>query len=131
MNALIAKIAAAIVPKPVPVIMNRPILGAVAPWRNQRRRTAPKVVVDVIRDGLRAGCFSNARPALVTEAAGDFDFPEVTRADPFNRLFDATAGTALRAGLDDLAILARGFDGFAPFPDVVGNGLFHVNILAR
>src|SRR5436309_13123315 len=102
MDALIAQIAATIVPKPVPVVMNRAILGAVAPWRNQRRRAAPKVVVDVIRDGLRADCFSNARPALVTEAARDFDFPEVARADPFNCLFNPIAGTALRAGLDDL-----------------------------
>ena len=37
----------------------------------------------------------------------------------------------MRAGLDDFAILARGFDRLAPFPDVVRNGLFHVNILAR
>src|SRR5207245_2668655 len=131
MNALVAQIAAAIVPKPVPVVMNRAILGAVAPWRDQRRRPAPQIVVDVIRDRLRADAFPYARPALVTEAECDVYFPEIARADPFNRLFDAIAGTALRAGLDDFAILARGFDRLAPFPDVVRNGLFHVNILAH
>src|SRR5207245_10308478 len=110
MNALVPKIAAAIGPKPVPVVMNRAILGAVVPWRNQRRRAAPKVVVDVIRERLRPDCFSNARPALVTEAACDVYFPEVACADPFNRLFDAIAGPALRAGLNDFAIFTRGLD---------------------
>src|SRR5438876_9811715 len=131
MNALIAKIAAAIGPKPVPVVMNRAVLRAIAPWRIQRRRATPKVVVDVIRDGLRADCFSNARPALVTEAARDFDFPQVARSDPFNRPFDAIAGTALRAGRDDFAILSRGFDRRAPFPDAARHGLVQVNLLAR
>src|SRR5262245_26907235 len=131
MNALVAQVAAAIIPKPMPVVMDRAILGAVAARRDQRRRAAPQVVVYVIGHRLRTVGLANARPALVTETARDLDFAEVTRADPFDRLFDALAGTALRAGLDDFAMFARGFDRLAPFPDVVGNGLFHIDILAR
>src|SRR5207244_4006017 len=125
-DALVAEVAATGVPDPVPVIVE-----PLATEGRHRGGTAPEIIIHFRRRGLRGVHLPDAGPPFVTEASRDFDFAQVARADPFNRFFDGEAGTALRAGLHDPAVLAGGFHHLASLPDVLGNRLFHVtNVFA-
>src|SRR5690242_17942986 len=106
-----------------------PVIVQTSPHQRQLgRRPAPQIIINVRRHRLRTAHFAYARPPLVTETARDQDFTQVPALDPADGLGDAVAGTALGSGLDDALVLAGGFDSFAPFPDVVGNRLFDIDI---
>src|SRR5207248_2893928 len=93
-------------------------------------RTAPEIVVDSCRNPLRPVHLADAGTPLVTEAARDLDFADVSFLDPRPRFGKSEIGTALCAGLDDAAIFACSFDDFSPFPHVVRDRFFHIDILA-
>jgi hypothetical protein len=63
-------------------------------------------------------------------AASDFDFSDIALVNPLKGFFQAVIGAALSAGLDDAIIFASGLDELSALPDVVGNGLFQIDILA-
>src|SRR5206468_1417535 len=123
--ALVAEVTVAVIPNPMPVVME-----ALAANRVHRRRAAPQVVIHARRSGLRAAYFADAGAGFVAEAADDGHFAEVAAVNPFDGFLDGLAGAALRAGLDDSVVFARRSDQLAAFPDVVGNGLLDIDILA-
>src|SRR5207247_2452046 len=61
MNALVAEVAVAVVPDPMPVVMK-----SLSADRRHRRRAAPEIVIDVRRRRLRSVHFADAGAALVT-----------------------------------------------------------------
>src|ERR1035438_10423172 len=63
---LVAIIAVAIIPEPVPVIVNRAEL-ALAPWWFVRSGAAPDIIIEVIGHGLRAVHGANALAGFVTD----------------------------------------------------------------
>src|SRR6185369_1962706 len=125
MDALVAQIAVAGGPNPMPIIVE-----AFAHQRVFGCRAAPEVVIYFGRNRLGAGHFADAGAALVTKTAGAKDFANLSLANPFDAFEDAAAGTALRSGLDDAIIFAGGDDELAAFPDFVGHRLFDVNVFA-
>src|SRR5262249_18791227 len=111
MNALIAEVAATVIPKPMPVVME-----LLAPNWNQRGRTGPQVVIYVGRGRLRLAYFADAAARLVAQTAGDEELAQIAGANPFHGFLDGETGSALRARLDDPVMLARGLHDLAAFP---------------
>ena len=125
-DALVAEVAVAGVPDPVPVVMQ-----LLAHQGQLERRAAPEIVVNRGGHGLRAVHLADAGAAFVAEPAAHLDLAQVALPDPLDRGSDALAGgAALGAGLDDAVVLARELDNAAPFADVVRNRLLDVHILA-
>ena len=124
-DALVADVAVAGGPDPVPIVVE-----VFAAERVFWGRTTPDIVIDGGRDGLGAGGLADARAAFVAKAASEDDFTEVTILKPLTGLLDAGVGADLDAGLDDAVIFAGGLDELATFPDVVGDGFLDVNIFA-
>jgi hypothetical protein len=123
-DALIAEIAIPGVPYPMPIVVQP---GA-AQW-GFFGWAAPEVVVHASRDGLGAAGFSDAGPALITEAPRYRDLAEIAFPDPFHGFGDAlTAAAALGSGLDDAPVFPGGLDELAAFPNVMGDWLFQIDI---
>ena len=76
-GALVAVVAVAIVPEPVPVIVHR-AEAAIAPRRFVRGRAAPDIVINIIGHALRAVHQANALAAFVAEPAGENYLAEMT-----------------------------------------------------
>ena len=74
--------------------------------------------------------FADARPAFVAKSANQFDFAELAVMKILDGFAHAGVGTRLRAGLHNSPMRARGFDDFAAFPDIVGNGFLAIHIFA-
>src|SRR5207237_4825346 len=91
-NALVAEVAVAVVPLPVPVVVE-----VLAHERLPGRRAAPEVVVDRGRNRLRALDLADARPQLVAERPGQLDLAELAGLQEGNRLAQGAAAAALRA----------------------------------
>ena len=126
MDSLVAEIAVAVIPEPMPVVVKALSLN-----RGHRRRAAPQIVINVGWRLLRGIDLADARAGFVTQAAGEDDSAEVTGANPLDGLLDREAGAALGAGLNDSLVFARGFDQLVAFPDFMADGLFHIDIFAR
>ena len=124
-NALIAEVAVAGGPDPMPIIVQ-----LLAHQRLFRRRAIPQVVVNARRNRLRAIHFADAGAALVAQAARAQDFPDVAFPHPLNAFSHAAARARLRAGLHDAVKLAGHLDDPATFPNVVGDRLLDIHILA-
>src|SRR5438477_339640 len=125
-NALVAQIAVARRPHPMPVIVE-----AFAHERFFGSRTTPQIVINVCGDRLRSIDLANAGAALVTEPTRAEDFSDVAFAQPGDALGDPGAGTGLGTGLHDAAILARRLDELPALPDVVRNWLLDIDIFSR
>ena len=125
-RALVADVAVAGVPDPVPVVVQ--VLPA---QRFHRRRTTPQVIVDAGRDRLFAAHLADAGAVLVTGAQGVEDLAEMTLPGPGHRLVEGDGGTTLGAALDDPAVSPGGPDELSTFPDVVRKRLLDVDIAAR
>src|SRR5262249_28121767 len=102
-DALVAQVAVAVVPHPVPVVME---LLARQPLR-LRRRAAPQVIVGRGRDlaALRRGR-ADAGPQLVAQAARQLDLAQLAGVQEGDGLAHAGGAAALGAGLADAAVLA-------------------------
>ena len=125
-DAHVAEVAVAGVPVPVPVVVQ--VLAHQGPLVG---RAAPEVVVDRLRDRLRAGDLADALPRLVVEPVGVEDLAEIALADVLERLGEAGPLARAVRGLDDPLVLAGRLDHLAAFEDVVGRGLLDVHVLAR
>src|SRR5262249_47337913 len=89
MDALIAEVAVAVIPLPVPVVMELRAGQGV-----HRRRPAPDVVVDVFRNGV-GSARSDRRAALVAQAAGQLHFADSAGMDEIHQFARADARAAL------------------------------------
>ena len=80
MNALVAQVAVAIGPLPMPIVVQT----LARQWQHFDR-TAPQVVVDILRDIVISTC-ADRTARLVTQTAGDFDVnileTDITLGDP-------------------------------------------------
>src|SRR5439155_6628747 len=124
-NALIAHIAIAGRPNPVPVV--------VQPFAHQRflgGGPAPEIIINVFRDGLGSIHLADADTALVTEAPRAEDFSNVPFANPGNAFGNPAARAGLSASLNDAAMFARRFDQLPALPHVVRDGFLHIDVFA-
>ena len=123
-GAPVAHFAVAGVPIPMPVVVEFfAVDGLVLCWAK------PEVVVHCgrRREGLRE--FADGGAHAVVIAADVFDFAHGAGIEEgFDFVLEGIAAL-LGAALDDAVVLACGFDEFAAFPDVVGDGFFHIDIL--
>ena len=124
-DPLVADVAVAEIPEPVPVVVD--VVGV---ERVLRRRAEPEVVVD------GRGCFgvrldADALAGLVAEPARDEQLAVLARLDDLGHPGPRLHAPALRAVLDDPVVLPRGLDGDAAFVDVVAARLLDVDVLAR
>jgi hypothetical protein len=81
----------------------------------------------------RRGHLADGDAGFVIEAARERDLADVAFLDPVHGLLPAGAGTALHAVLNDepfLRDLLGSVQELAAFPDVVADGLFHIDVLA-
>ena len=108
-----------------------PIIMEISPHeRFLGGRSAPQIVVNRFGDGLRPADFADAASPCVTKSTRTQNLANVPFAHPGNRLGNAAAGARLSAGLHDAIVFARRFNKLPTLPDIVGNGLFDVNIFA-
>ena len=124
-DALIAKVAIAVIPHPVPVVMQAFAgEGFLGGWAE------PEIVIHLARHILGIRDITDAAAALVAKTTGDLDLTEVTSLHPLHGILNALGAASLCAGLDNLLVLPGGVHQLAAFPHVVAHGLLHVNILA-
>src|SRR5262249_2825531 len=123
MNALVADVAVAEIPEPVPVVMDE--VGVV---RLLRGRAQPEVEIHLGRR-IAVGPSADAAARLVAQAARHEQPAIAARADVLDRVDHGTAAR-LRAVLDDDVVPARRRDGDATFLDVVAGRLFDIDVLA-
>ena len=124
-DALVADVAVAEVPEPVPVVMDQ--VGVI---RLLRGRAEPDVEIELlgrIRDRFDA----DAAARLVAQGPRDQQLAELARLDRRGGQGPVAAGAALRAVLDDPVVPPRGLDGDPAFVDVVAARFFDVDVLAR
>ena len=124
-DALIAEVAIAVIPHPVPVVMQaftgEGFLGG---------RAEPEIVIHLARHILGIRDITDAAAALVAEAAGDLDLAKVAGLHPLHGILNALGATGLCAGLDNLLVLPGSVHQLAAFPHVMAHGLLHVDIFA-
>src|SRR5271168_3335546 len=100
-NTLVSKIAIAVIPEPVPVVMEAIFCKCVL-----RRRPGPQIVVNALRDGLH-GRLANRVSPLVAKASTHIGLPDYAIPYFLHRLADCGCGAALGSVLDD-AVVALG-----------------------
>src|SRR6266436_1980537 len=98
MDALIAQVAVAIVPKPVPIIVDGAEAGF-AMRRLEGRGPAPEVIIHGFRRLLRSVDFADAVPRLVAEAARHVNLAEFAGLEKIHRLSNTGGAANLRARL--------------------------------
>src|SRR5262249_44176846 len=113
-DALVAQVAVAVVPDPVPVVVQ-----VLAHERLVGGGPAPEVVVHGLGDGLSGLDLADAAAELVADAAGQLDLAELAGVEEGHGLAHARAGAALGPGLANAAGLARRLDNPAAFAHVV------------
>src|SRR5262249_45958229 len=127
-DALVAQVAVAEVPVPVPAVMRQVLV--VGPLR---RRAQPQVEIQVAR---RINPAHRGHPAhgivatFVTQAPGDLNRAQAAGAEEVDGLADPAAGADLRAGLADAVVPPGRFDDAPALADVVADGLLDVDVLA-
>jgi len=122
--ALVADVAVAVVPHVVPVVVE-----AVFVEGTFGRGSEPDVVVDACGD-FAVGVDADGVAPAVAEAAGHVDFADGAVLDVLNGFLDGGVGPDLGAVLDDAVVFAGGFDELAAFIDIMGAGLFDVDVFA-
>src|SRR5439155_10167155 len=112
-NALVANVAIAEIPKPMPVVMDQ-----IAVVRLRRSRAEPQVEREVA--GRRLGRFvSDAPTRLAAIALGDAQLAVLARLHGGNLVGATRTAPLLRAVLHPAAIFPRGFDGPTAFRNVM------------
>src|SRR5690242_17814297 len=124
MDALVAEIAVAVVPEPVPVVMES-ILSELA----LRRGPEPKVVIDTRRNRRDRRVTDGIAP-LVAQPASHVDIAEQAVAHALHRFLQGFRRAALAAHLNDLVVFARGRDNLLSFKHIVRAWLLDVDVLA-
>src|ERR1039458_6314187 len=122
-NSLVAQVAVAVIPKPVPVVV-QPVSRVLV----LGRRSQPEIVVDARRHGFHRLAADGVAP-FEAEAAGHVDVAEQAILDVLhNRAADA--GALLAAVLHHAPVLPRGKSDLAGLEHIVRAGLLHVDVLA-
>ena len=124
-NTLVAQIAIARLPHPVPIVVE-----ASAHERIQRGRATPQIVVYGGRRSLRAADLANGSATLVAKSAGQLDPAQLPCMQIRHGLAHSRIAAGLGAGLHDALVLAGGFNNPATFGDIVADWFFNVNVLA-
>src|ERR1019366_5067085 len=125
MDALIAEVAVAGVPNPMPVIVETVFRKGL-----QRCRTSPEIIIDAGRYGFLRHCSNRIAP-LVAEAAREIDVTHHAITHFLNTFDDGSAIAAVGAVLHDTIVFFRGASHLTAFPPVMAHGLLNINILAR
>src|SRR4051794_33115051 len=123
MDSLIAEIAVAGVPDPMPVVMES-VLGEGL----QGRRPGPQIVVDARRDRLD-GRMPNGVAPLITKASCQVPLTDQARLHLVHGFANGCARTALAPVLADHLILLNGPDQLPAFPPIVRTRLLEVHVL--
>ena len=124
MNALVADVAVAEVPEPVPVVVDEVAVEGLFGSGSE-----PEVEVYVAGDFF-VGFVADAPAGFAAVAFGDEEFAVFAAVDGGDLLGPAAAGAALGAVLDDAVVFAGGFDALAAFEDVVAAGFLDVDVFA-
>lgn len=124
MNALVAHVAVAEVPEPVPVVVDEVAVEGLFGSGSK-----PKVKIHVAGDFF-VGLVANAPSRLAAVAFGNEEFAVLAAVNGGDLLGPSAAGAALRAVLDDAVVFAGGFNALAAFKDVVAAGLLDVDVFA-
>jgi hypothetical protein len=124
MDALVAVVAVAEVPEPVPVVMDE-----IAVVRLFRSRAEPEVEVDFGR-GRRRRFHADALPRLVAEPTRDGQLAEGAGLNLRGEFGPRLRGSILRAVLHDPIVFPRRVDRGPTFVHVVAARLLDVHILA-
>ena len=124
-DPVVAHLPVAEVPEPVPVVMHQvPVEGLL------RRRSQPEVPIQP--GGRRLRGLEAQRISRPGEfAARPVDPADDSVPDQFGHRAEGTAGAAVGSALDDAVVFAGSLHQLAALPDVVGEGLFHVDVLPR
>ncbi len=126
MNPVVAEIAVAGRPDPMPVVVQ-----TLARQRRHGGRPTPEVVVHALGNRLGAIHLADTVATDIDDPANRRDRAQVALLDVVDRLGQPGVGAALHAALDDPAVLAGGLDHLPPFPEVVRDGLLDEHVLAR
>ena len=122
-DALVAHVAVAVVPVPMPVVVKTVGIEGTL-WS----RAEPEIIVDAFRNGA-IGFVPDRISPFIAQPSGHIDLAD----DPLVKLGDAfadcVAATALGSVLAHSVILLGGVDQLTTFPDVVAARLFDVDIL--
>ena len=124
MDALVAHVAVAEVPEPVPVVMDEVAVEGLF-----GSGAEPEVEVYVAGDFF-VGLVADAPAGFAAVAFGDKEFAVLAAVNGGDLLGPAAAGAALRAVLDDAVVFAGGFNALAAFEDVVAAGFLDVDVFA-
>ena len=124
-NALVAELAVAVVPLPMPLVVQAQIAE-----RAVGSGAFPQVVMDA-RGNRPFLVRADAVAPFVGEAAGQVNLADQPLLELLNALDDFRAGAVLRAVLNDAAVTARGADGLLAFESIVRERLFDIDVLAR
>src|SRR5262249_40627158 len=124
MNAVVAQFAGAVIPVPVPVVVE-----PIRVERSLRRRPQPQVIVNARRHGgillVADGLALAGDPG-----ADERHLAKFARTDKLGSAQDVRSAAALRPGLDDALVLARRLDHAPALDDVVRDRLLDVDVLA-
>ena len=124
MDALVADVAVAEVPEPVPVVVDEVAVEGLFGGGSE-----PEVEVHVAGDFF-VGFVADAPAGFAAVAFGDEEFAVLAAVDGGDLLGPAAAGAALGAVLDDAVVFAGGLDALAAFEDVVAAGFLDVDVFA-
>src|ERR1700744_4748845 len=124
-NALVSYVAVAVVPGPVPVVVE-----AIFCEGHLGRGSGPQVVVDALRNGLPRLLPNRVAP-LIAKASSHLSFADHSVSPFLDRLADCGCGAALRSVLDDAVVALGRFDQLLALPQVVRAGFFYVDVFAR
>ena len=126
MDALVAHVAVAGIPKPVPVVVK-----TIAGERLQGRGAGPEIVMHARRNRLHGRVADGVAP-LVAKPARHVDVADQPSWTLLDALLHRRGRADLRAVLDDAVVfLRRAPPVGCPSQKIVRAGLLHVNVLAR
>src|SRR5262249_34214007 len=123
-DAVVAQLAGAVVPVPVPVVVEAVLVeGAL------RRRPQPQVVVH-LGGRLAVRLLADALAVAGDPGAGEGDLPELAGAHELRGAGEVRTTAPLGAQLDDALVLAGGLDHAPALDQVVRGRLLDVDVLA-
>ena len=126
MDSIIANLAIARVPEPVPFVMQ-----LFAHERSLGSRTAPEIVVNGGRRRRGRGHRTDAVTSPIHQGVGVTDRADLAAAQEIKRPAQEYARPILGAHLDHAAIFSGRRHHLLSFPQVVGKRFLDVNVLAR
>lgn len=124
-RALVAEIAISVGRLPVPIVVE------LAPADGEDFAGAgPEVIIYGLGRGHGSGDFTNGFPGLVAEATGEGELADLALLYPSEDVVPGLLGAALESVGDGDAVVGLAEGEFFPFPDVMRDGLFDVDVLA-